>query len=188
MCHFITGLITKQTTLEEINAIGRNHVITFDVCNNSFVRSQLNADEIYLAKRTKYCDCDTQVGMKTRTDDPTTRRIDKRELDKLKSKGWSETKIARWLADREKSVEKDKVRYDQIVNGTHTDIENWLGYIHKLFAETTIPRFGLLLHWYASGTESERIKVKGRVIIRLTELTPDVLLGVEEDTVYEFRR
>ena len=188
MCHFITGFIIRQTTLEEVNTIGRNHAIMFDVCNNSFVQSQLNADEIYLAKRTKYCDCGTQIGMKTRTDDPANRRIDKRELDKLKSKGWSETKIARWLSDREKSVEKDKVRYDQIVNGVHTDIENWLGYIQQLFAETTIKRFGLLLHWYASGPETERIKVKGRVIIRLTELTPDVLLGLEEDTLYEFRR
>lgn len=188
MCHFITGLIPRQTTLEEINAIGRNHVILFDVCNNSFVQSQLSADEIYLTKRTKYCDCGTQLGVKTRTDDPSNRRIDKREMDKLKSKGWSETKIARWLADREKSIEKDKVRYDQIVNGVQTDIENWLEYIHKLFAETTTNRFGLLLHWYASGPETERIKLKDRVIIKLSELTPDVLLGVEEDRVYEFRR
>jgi len=188
MCHFITGLIDKQTSLDDLNEVGGDYAITFDKCDNDFVKSQLKINEDYLVKRTKFCDCGTQLGLAARTNTPDATRIEKQEVDKLKKKGWSETKINRWLTDREKTIEKDKVRYDRIVNGVHLDIENWIEYLKKIFTSTKVQHFGLLLHWYNGGLESERIKLKDRIKIKVSELTPDALLKMNEDVVYDVWR
>jgi hypothetical protein len=188
MCHFITGLIDKQVSLDDLNKVGNDYAITFNKCDNDFVKAQLKRNEEYSVKRTKYCDCGTQLGLATRTDTPDATRIEKREVDKLKKKGWSEAKINRWLADREKTIEKDKIRYDRIVNGVHLDIENWIEYLKKIFTSTKVQHFGLLLHWYKGGLENERIKLKDRIKVKVSELTPDILLNMEEDVVYEVRR
>jgi hypothetical protein len=188
MCHFISGLIDNQTALDDLNKIGQDNSITFDKCDNDFVRGQLRPTEEYLIKRTKTCDCGTQLGLVTRTNSPDTERIEKREVDKLEKKGWSETKIKRWLADREKTIEKDKIKYDRIVNGVHMDIENWIDYLNKIFTGTSIRHFGLFLHWYKGGLEDERIKIKNRIKIRLSDLTPDSLLKMDEDVIYEVWR
>jgi hypothetical protein len=188
MCHFITGLIDKQLSLDDLNKAGHDNAITFDKCDNDFVKTQLKATEDYLVKRTKFCDCGTQLGLTTRTSRPDTTRVERREVDKLKKKGWSETKIQRWLTDREKTIEKDKIKYDRIVNCVHIDIMNWIEYINMVFTKTKIEQFGLLLHWYKGGVKSERIKLKDRVKIKLCDLTPDTLLKMEEDVIYELRR
>jgi hypothetical protein len=188
MCHFITGLIDKQISLDDLNKVGHDNAITFDKCDNDFVKSQLKADEDYLVKRTKFCDCGTHLGLVTRTNTPDTTRVEKREVDKLKKKRWSETKIKRWLTDREKTIEKDKIKYDRIVNGVHLDIANWIDYMNKIFTETGIEHFGLLLHWYKGGLESERIKLKDRIKVKIRDLTPDTLLNMDEDVIYEVRR
>jgi hypothetical protein len=119
---------------------------------------------------------------------PDTTRIEKREVDKLKRKGWSETKITHWLTDREKSIEKDQIKYDRIVNGVHVDIANWINYLDRVFTKTKIEHFGLLLHWYKGGLESERIKLKDRIRIKISDLTPDNLLKMDEDVIYELLR
>jgi hypothetical protein len=59
MCHFITGVIKKTIPLDDLNNVGHVNSITFDKCENDFVKSQLKPDEYYLVKRTKFCDCGT---------------------------------------------------------------------------------------------------------------------------------
>lgn len=188
MCHFISGLIDKQTTLDDVNKVGHDNAITFDKCDNDFVKAQLKANDDYLVKRATFCDCGTHLGLATRTKSPDNLRVEKREVDKLKKKGWSETKIKRWRTDRENTIQKDKVRYDRIANGVDIDIENWINYLSKVFNKTKIQHFGLLLHWYKGGLESERINIKDRIQIRIFELTADTLLKMEEDVIYEVRR
>lgn len=48
MCHFITGLIDKQTTLDDLNKVGHDNAITFDKCDNDFVKAQLKTNEVYI--------------------------------------------------------------------------------------------------------------------------------------------
>jgi len=188
MCHFISGVIESQTTIDDLNKIGLEYELGFNNCDNDFVKTQLNKTEQYIIKRSKFCDCGTQLGLVSRADSSDSRRVEKSEIDKLTKKGWTDTKIKRWLTDRGKTIEKDKVKYDNIVNGVHKDIENWIQYINQLFNETKITHFGLLLHWYSGGVESERIKLKDRKKIRITDIKPDTLLKIEEDVVYDIVR
>lgn len=47
-------------------------------------------------------------------------------------------------------------------------------------------RIGLLLHMYHGGIESERISIVRREIVKLAELTPELLMRIKEDVLYEF--
>jgi len=44
----------------------------------------------------------------------------------------------------------------------------------------------VLLHWYHGGIASERIDISGREKVRLAELSPERLMKMKEDTLYEF--
>jgi hypothetical protein len=92
MCHFISGLIDKETTLDHLNEIGHEYALTFDKCDNEFVKSQLEANEEYIVKRAKVCDCGTQLGLLSRTKSSDTTRVKKQEIDKLNKRGWSRKK------------------------------------------------------------------------------------------------
>jgi len=185
MCHFITAVIDKKTSLDSLNELGKEYIISFNRCGNEYVEKQLRETEQYLAKHGKYCDCGTQLGMLTREQSPDLMRVEKRDIEKLERKGWSENKIKRWIADREKSIEKDKARYENLRNGRHTDADNWLLYFNKAFSHGQMARIGLLLHWYKGATASERIRVKDRRKILISELTEEILLQMEEDVIYD---
>lgn len=184
MCHFISGLIEKQTPIEVLNQVGLEYAITFDKCDNDFVKSQLHTNEQYLIKSTKSCDCGTQLGLIARLEMPGEMRIEKKELDKLEKKGWSAGKIDRWKTERNKTFEKDKIRYSRMVNADHLDVANWMKYLDTLFTNTNISYVGLLLHWYKGGLQTERIKIKGRIEIQRMDLTHESLLNMKEDIIY----
>lgn len=184
MCHFISGLIEKQTSIDVLNQLGLEHEITFDKCDNDFVKSQLHTNEEYVIKRTKSCDCGTQLGLMARLEMPDTMRIEKKEMDKLEKKGWSAGKIDRWKTERSKAFEKDKIRYSRMVNDDHPDIANWVKYLNTLFTSTKISYVGLFLHWYKGGLQTERIKIKERIEIKITDLTHGSLLNMKEDVIY----
>jgi hypothetical protein len=184
MCHFISFLIDKQTPIDVLNQVGLDYAIIFEKCNNDFVKSQLHANEEYLIKKTKSCDCGTQLGLITRLVIPET-RIEKKELDKLVKRGWSLGKIERWKTERHKTLEKDKINYSRIISLNHVEIANWVEYLNTIFTRTKISYVGLFLHWYKGGLQSERIKIERRIKVRIADLTPDTLLKMNEDVIYE---
>jgi hypothetical protein len=126
--------------------------------------------------------------MLARRPSPEASRVGKGEIDRLKKKGWGERKIQRWIADRDKNAEKTKIKYDNLANGKHSDVENWRQYFQKVFSDPQIGHLGLLLHWYSNGLEDERITIKQRKRIQVNDLTVEVLLTMEEDVIYDIVR
>ena len=175
MCHFVTGIVSGKITLEEVNAIGRASHLQFRVCQNEFVQKQLRGGEIYIEKRCNHCDCGTPLGILNRDFSNHVKRVTEADILKLKRKGWSETKIQRYLDSKNKKIE-------QVADGNET--REWINFLGKLFAETPVKAFGILLHWYGAGTETERIGINKRVLIKKSELTANHLLAIEEDVLY----
>lgn len=185
MCHYISGLIQNDFNLEDLNDIGTSYSITFADCKNDFVRNQLDNKEKYLIKDSKYCDCGTELGSLNRYDK---KRIEKSELDKLKRKGWSETKIQRWIDDKKKVVEREQIKNNSFRSGIHSDIENWITFINDLFSQTKINKFGIILHWYSGNVNSEKIKLQDKIKIKLDDLDDQKLLLMKEDMFYYIER
>jgi hypothetical protein len=103
----------------------------------------------------------------------------------MKKSKFTETQFDGWPIRKKP---KETTKYDNLVNGAHTAIENWLQFIHQLFTEAAINHFGLLLHWYSGGVETENIKLKGRKKIRIHEQTADHLLHLDEDYILDVIR
>lgn len=183
MCHFITGIISGKITIEEINSIGNEFGLQFEKYSNEFVENQLKSDETYIWKRCKYCDCGTPLGMFNRQDNNQTEESQNAEIAKLKQKGWSDAKIQRLMNDRNKKAEQEANKFEQSKLSASHEVQKWVNFIAKLFDSISIKTFGILLHWYSGGVDTERIKLKKRVMIDKTKLSTKNLLEMEEDAL-----
>ena len=178
MCHFVTGVVSGKITLEEINAVGREFNLRFQIFQNEFVQKQLQDGEIYIQKLCGVCDCDTPIGMLNRNYGNHVKRAKDSDIEKLKRKGWSGMKIQRYMDGKNKKAE-------QVAKApAESEIRKWTDFLEKLFAETSVKAFGILLHFYSGGIEAERTTINKRVPIKKSELTARHLLEIEEDALY----
>lgn len=168
----------------DINAIGKDYALKFGYCENDFVQNQLKPGEQYIAKMAKYCDCGTLLGSLNKKKTDNIQRIEKAELEKLKKKGWSYSKIERFIADKNKSAQKQAFSLEIQKANAIENIKEWTDFINRLFTETTIDTFGLLLHWYSGSVDYERIKINRRERVPKIDLTGMKLLEMEEDSLY----
>ena len=132
MCHFITATHSANISLTDINKIAEPFALKFQDCNNEYVNKQISKDEKYIFKYTNVCDCGTSIGEASEIRNRT-KRLQKSEVDKLKKKGWTETKINRWLTDRRKSDEKVNNQNEAILNRKSNEIDNWIKFLQTLF-------------------------------------------------------
>ena len=188
MCHFITGVFSGNVTVESINAIGKDFELKFENCENDFIQSQLKTSEHYIAKVSKYCDCGTLLGSLNEEKANNIQRTEKAELEKLKKKGWSDSKIERFIADKNKNIQKHAFSFEQQREHAIENIKEWTDFINRLFAKTSIETFGLLLHWYSGSVENERIKINGKEIVSKIDFTGMKLLEMEEGKLYLIRK
>jgi len=180
MCHFITAICSSKTKLSDINIIGEAFDLQFEDCENEHIMKQILTTEKYLIKTSKICDCGTSLGESSYKNNKTA-RVQKSEIDKLKKKGWTETKITRYIADKKKNEGKVAQQNELILNRKSNELDNYINFIQELLKKTDIETFGLLLHWYSKGPENENIKLTERKIISTKNLTVLDLKTLEED-------
>jgi hypothetical protein len=180
MCHFITAICSSKTKLTDINSVGETYGLKFEDCDNEHIAKQISKTEKYLFKTSKMCDCGTSLGEANSKNDKTD-RIQKTEIDKLKKKGWTETKITRYLVDKKKYEDKLSKQKDEILNKKSNELDNYINFIQELFKKTETEVFGLLLHWYSRGPENENIRLTDRKNISSKSLTILDLKTLEED-------
>jgi len=184
MCHFITATIYKSSSIEELNKIAQRFNLAFTIINNKFVQSQLSRDYQYLSKSTTHCDCGTVIG--SCCNSPNGVSISENKINKLKRKGWGKAKIQRWLDEKEKYKEKLKREESSTKERWKPKIQEWYDFIQTVVANKNIGQIGLLLHWYCSGPETEKIAIKNTINIPISEVTPEYLTKIREDSLYLF--
>ena len=184
MCHFITGSISGKITVQELNSVGQEFGLQFETCPNEFVQKQLKSGESYIWKCCKYCNCGTSLGTLNEKNIKRTKGVSNLEVEKLKQKGWSETKIQRFLNDKNKKAEQNDKDLEQRKLSVENGVQEWVDFSKKLFETMPIKTFGILLHWYKKGIFNEKITLNERILIEKSELTAKKLLEIEEDTLY----
>ncbi len=182
MCHFITATFSGKINLENINNVAENFSLKFQVCDNEYVKKQLQKNEAYINKFSNHCDCGTNIGISTGSK-MQTQRFQKSEIDRLKKKGWTQTKINRWLNDKKKNDEKIEQDNANLLNEKSFELENWIGFFQALFSKPDIEYFGLMLHWYSKGLENENIKIIQQRKISYKKLTVIDLKTLVEDNL-----
>ena len=185
MCHFITVTLPLNVDADSVAPIFRSHGLGFELVSNPYVSAQLEAGDLYLLTTRGHCDCGTALGSLDGSgapDDPSYER----ELKKFRKHGWSEAKITRWLEQKEQTKEKHGREAEARFKGSTQELNHWGGLITDVLKSGCARRIGLLLHMYRGGIETERISILRREKVKLAEFTPELLLRIKEDVVYEF--
>lgn len=185
MCHFVTATLPRSAdagaVASQFAAAGRGFV----VIANRHLESQIDRGDQYYLTTAGRCDCGTVLGSLADSGRDPGRDVEQ-EVAKLRRRGWSEAKVGRWRLQ----VEGDRVRRRREERGQAgrgvPSAGQWVTLVREVLGSGATPRIGLLLHWYAGGVESERIQLKSQRQVPRSELTPELLMRMDEDVLYEF--
>lgn len=177
MCYFIT-LVVSGSDQATINSIAARHGRRARVIRNPSVARVLAANEDQFLSTVGHCDCGTVLASRSVQD------VHSREQDaaKLARKGWSQTKIERWLDDREKAHGRVETRREANASDS---IALWCDLVRDLISAPGVAAAGLLLHFYSGDVEDEVFAPKRETVglqdfaDRLRGLGDDVLLMVD---------
>lgn len=186
MCHFISVTLPAGSDVTALAALMPAFRLKLAPYLNASLRGQLRVGEILASTTTGACDCGTALGGGARHETPphTGGAVDP-NVARLTKKGWSPGKIERWLEQQRQVAARDE-RADaerRVARGESgsDDLTRWQSAIEALL-DGGAAWVGLLLHTYRGGLD-ERIALRGEVEVARADLGPDVLLGIEEDTI-----
>lgn len=185
MCHYITATLPRDVDIDVVASRFDAHGRGFKVVSNPHVAGQIEPGDRYVLTTRKQCDCGTSLGTLSGSGAKSQAALAHQE-GKLRRRGWSKAKIERWRTQ----TEQDRARREQqSVAGSQRglqDARQWIALLRDLLNSGATARVGLLLHWYRGRVESERIVLKGVRRVELSMLTPDQVMAIEEDVLYEF--
>lgn len=178
MCYFIT-LVVQGANEASIAPVVTRHGRRATPISNPSVASILQPGEVQFLTTVGHCDCATVlIGQSTAQDKD--RRA--KQVEKLAKKGWSPSKIERWLRDRKTADVRAHARRD----AQSTDsVALWTSLIRDLFAMQTVRLVGLLLHNYSGDVDTEAFETTRAsvrfddFVARLLEIRDGELLMVE---------
>jgi hypothetical protein len=184
MCHYITATLPHSVDLTLVAPIFESHKLGFQLISNPHVAQQIDPQDRYILTTRKYCDCGTALGSLSHQRSAKVQSYD-RVLKKFRKQGWSEAKINRWVEQKEQTKERHLREEAALSEGDTPELELWLGFLNDLFDSKHVQKFGLLLHWYHTSLEGERIRIQRREKLRRSDLTAERLRRIEEDVLYE---
>ena len=171
MCYFIT-LVVQGADEASIAPVLTRHGRRATAISNPSVASILQPAELQFLTTVGHCDCATVLIGRS-----TDRRA--KQVEKLAKKGWSPSKIERWLRDRETADVRAHARRD----ARSTDsVDLWTSLIGDLFAMRRVRQVGLLLHNYSGDVNAEAFEVSrasarfDHFVARLLEIQDGELL------------
>jgi hypothetical protein len=194
MCEYITATLPAEADRGALTPVVKRHHLAFTPIPNETVIAQLDLGETYHRVTRSTCDCGTGLGSLAAAADAQAEsdRALPRKVRELQSKGWSKTKIDRWLAQHDETRlkrERTAAHHEQWAREQYTaGAEHWLTILREVLESGKTPSVGLLIHWYSGGLESERIEIQKRCQIRISDADLELMLHMQHDILYEFNK
>lgn len=182
MCHYITMTFRREAEIEKIKGIAEVFKFGWKVYDNASLFRQLPGVTSLVLTARKSCDCGTELGSKFVDQSVKSLSYD-REIKKFRKKGWSVTKIKRWLEQKE-TYGSERGHITPSKPGK--EIENWMSFIQIILESNYSKSVGLLLFWHT------KLPIHGQIeLVRIdrpvfTEISGEYLQKIEENVLYEF--
>jgi len=182
MCYYITATLPKETNVERLKPLLEEFNMSFTPIKNNNIEPQLRPGELYFRATKKYCDCDTVLGSRNRSQEYE-KLLKSKKIKTLRKKQWSDEQIDNWIMEKiatkshKKGLKKTSLEVDEEIN-------NWIDFVQDVLKN--VKRIGLLKHWYKSSLDNEEILIKKTEHLNLKDFTAEKLLKLEEDVLYEF--
>ena len=126
-----------------------------------------------------FCDCGTVIGSEARGNSGGVLRSDPAtQIEKLRRKGWSQAKIARW----QEQMQQNSAKRTQ---PAERELKRWQAFLPALLASNNTPWIGLFYHDY-SRTNEVSVVSKQNVSLHEEALNKELLLKMQEDVLYVF--
>jgi hypothetical protein len=108
-----------------------------------------------------------------------------KKVKTLRKKQWSEAQIGAWIL---KKLKSKKSKQTQNLTPLEIDLElkRWTDFIHIILQNSSVSRVGLIKHWYDVSLENERFTIRETKRVKTSDISPEFLLNLKEDTLYEF--
>jgi hypothetical protein len=177
MCHFIAAVVPASADLRVLSEVAIRNGRRLEQLHRPAIQAQLGFGEVYLRTTVGPCDCGTSLGSARRESAATPPPRD--HLGRLKKRGWSDTKIRRWLEQQEQADAKRAAKVPEACTAS------WRTFLDEGLAPKDVRYIGLLLHF---GDLSEPIQLARRQVVALSQADAAFLSMIEEDVLYEFRR
>ena len=180
MCYYVTAILPRDVSLASLGPIATQFGRQLTPLTGPGLGAYLAPGEQYVLTTAGPCDCDTALGHQGRA----SRRGEGPQDDaarRLAAKGWSNARIARSLAQREKAQARHTAKAD-------TDLARWEGFLRAVL-DTGVAYVGLVLHCY-EGPVAAGVALTGRQIVPVCRETPPLraaLASLREDCRYDFR-
>jgi len=186
MCTFVLGTLPPNAPLEKLE----QGFFRFGKVNAGRAASVLQPGEMFGRITTRYCDCGTALGIAANTNRAKrTRESIEHKLDGLRRKGWSRTRIQRWLAQ----VEADRDRHAKAkTEGAADEARVWRDWLQHALEEVRAEYVGLLVDDYdgplddAYGADEKPTPEERDV--RLPDLDESFLENMEKGVLYRVQR
>ncbi|OQP47300.1 hypothetical protein A4H97_07290 [Niastella yeongjuensis] len=175
MCQYINVVLSADLKTEMIKPLFAKHGLGYNPFQNQFIFQQLKKNVQLVNTTTKQCDCGSIIGIESH---PAGKGIQPKDIERLRRKGWSETKIKNWIADKTKTDFQAQDREKERIQ--------WMVFLHEAINEYMIGMVGLYIHWYDNSIFDEEIIFKDKKKISLSELQVDTLGKLRYDILYEF--
>ena len=188
MCHYITATLPQKADINEAREIFLAYKLGFEEIENPSLKEHIEKGDHYVLTTSGMCDCGTLLGSEFREEmarRPSETNRGVAELEELRIKGWSETKILRWMREAELTKQKQDQKADLAHESNLSSAHDWLNFLREVLESKATDRIGLLIHMY-EGPITGRIKIKGKKSIPVKLLNEAVLLKMEEDLIYNF--
>lgn len=175
MCQFINIVLPTDVKLDKVKPLLSKHGLGCQPFQNDFILRQIAKGGQLVNTTSNQCDCGSVIASAS---NPSSRDNQPNDIEKLKRKGWSETKIKNWIDSKTKTntqaKEQDKER------------EQWTNFLEEIILENKIGKVGLYIHWYDSKMEDEEVIFNSKERVSLAELKGDKLEKLKYDILYEF--
>ena len=187
MCQYITATCGRIKDEDAIRQLAEKLHLKWVPLDNPWVsRHLLLPGERYFYTTRNSCDCGTQLGRRRWAESlvPAHEARIERELQKHRKRGWTETRIQRWIEqlraneDRHREPGQDELR----------ETDHWIEFVAGVLQGQWSDWVGVLLHSYQGYLETEELEVKPSRWLSLPEPTRETLLDLEEDVLYRFSR
>ena len=175
MCQYINIVLPTDTKLDKVKTLFTKHGLGCRPFQNNFILRQIPKGGQLVNTTVNQCDCGSVIASASHH---SSRDIQPNDIERLKRKGWSETKIKNWTESKTKTnthaKERDKER------------DQWAKFLEEVIIENKIGKVGLYIHWYDDKMEDEEIVFSTRERVSLTTLEGDTLDKLNYDILYEF--
>jgi hypothetical protein len=180
----ITVLLSPGKHKDKFETVLKEHKRHVSNANDGKYDKAIDTDEVYWYATGKMCDCGTELGSCSEYEEY---RLPLSEIKKLEKKGWTKSKINRYLNEIEKNNIKEKrinsLRNDSTFAGKENP-DGWLDILKDLFEIDKGVKVGIVKHWYTRPLSPDVLKKSNRIKIKFDDDLGKKLFQIEEDKCY----